>query len=455
MKLRRATTISGLASFLTLAGTTGAAAAVPHAQTDAPTLISPAAAGKIDHIFVIMQEKHTFDNYFGTFRGADGFPVNPSTLQVPNDPANPSGGTEAPFHLTKFRTTPFHYGVDVSRAALDGGKMDKFIKVQNVRNKPGKDVLGYYDGSDLPVYWQLARQYVLADRFFSSAQGGDVINHEYWVAGRAAGPAESIPSTGLNLVTIFDRLDSKNLAWKFYIRDYAPTVTYKNLPPGDPHDIQVERAPILAIPRFVEPSPSKNIVDESVLFRDLNSTTAPTVGYIVLGGSSESPPSDVANGQYAAAAVITAIMRSSAWAHSAIILTWDDWGGWYDHVVPPQIDSDGYGFRVPALIISPYAKRGYIYHELSDFTSILHLIELVNGLAPLATRDAKASDLLAAFDFNQAPRYPSPPYIAGVTDVLSGPSPARLELLYSLAALAALGFFFGGWHHRRGLRKIQ
>jgi len=140
----------------------------------------------------------------------------------------------------------------------------------------------------------------------------------------------------------------------------------------------------------------------------------------------------VTNGQDSVVSIITSIMRSPVWKDSAIVLSWDDWGGWYDHVAPPQVDADGYGFRVPMMIISPYAKPGFIFHETTDFTSILKFIERLYGLRPLTSRDAMANDLLDAFDFTHPARPPVPPVLGGVPDLKPrGPTPARLIQMYS------------------------
>jgi phospholipase C len=381
--------------------------APPRASTAAPLAVNTTAAAKIKHVFVLMQENHTFDNYFGTFPGADGVA---NACGVPTNPSDPASPVVSPFHLGQVRTPDLHHGEATSRAAFDNGKMDGFIKAQVTRKLPGQLALGYYDGRDLASYWALARQYVLADRFFSSAQGGSSINHQYWVAARSSGQADSIPPTGIDLLTIFDRLDAANVSWKFYVKNYTPALSYHNRLPNDPRDAQLAWVPLLTMPRFVDdPARMARLTDLADLYQDLVKGDAPAVSYIIQGGTSEHPPGHIVNGEIATVAIISAIMRSPLWESSAIILTWDDWGGWYDHVAPPQVDRDGYGFRVPALIISPYARRGLVFHETSDFTSILKFIERLHGLAPLTTRDEQANDLMHVFDFQQPARAPAVP----------------------------------------------
>jgi phospholipase C len=207
------------------------------------------------------------------------------------------------------------------------------------------------------------------------------------------------------VATIFDRLDAAHVSWMVYVRQHDPTLTYKNLKGNGPFVPEVVRVPLLDMPSFVDnPARLARIVERNRLFADLGANNAPQVAYIFPGGDSERPPANVAEGQSRVKGIIDAIMRSSAWSSSAIVLTWSDWGGYYDHFVPPQVDRDGYGFRVPAIVMSPYSKRGYVDHTVADFTSILKMIERLHGLPPLTARDANAADLSSAFDLVGPPR---------------------------------------------------
>jgi phospholipase C len=421
----------------------------PQVSHSGPVLINSQAAAKIKHVFVIMQENHTFDNYFGTFPGADGLSAG---LSVPVNPGATAGAVVEPYHLPNLRTQDLDHSEITARNAFNSGRMDGFVAAQQDRNLPGSLALGYYDSTDIPFYWDLAKEYVLADRFFSSAMGGSLANHQYWVAGMDSGKGESIPAEGIQLTTIFDRLQNAGFSWKFYVKNYDPSLNFRHIVPSNPRNSEIAWVPLLTIPSVVDdPSKMARIQDLGNLYHDLADGTAPSVSYIIQGGTSEHPPGHVGNGQNATVGIITAIMRSQEWKDSAIVLTWDDWGGWYDHVVPPQVDADGYGFRVPTLIISPYAKQGYILKETADFTSILKFIETLHGLAPLTSRDESATDLMAAFDFEQVPRVPSqpqPPADAGGFPLLAarGPSPVTLLGMYGvigglallLLALAAL-----------------
>jgi phospholipase C len=412
---------------------------VPGAQLShsGSVVINTQAGAQIKHVFVIMQENHTFDNYFGTFPGVDG--LSPG-LSMPVNPAVPAGNVVGPFHLQALRTQDLDHSSISAQIAFNHGQMNGFVAAQQDRNLPGPLALGYYDGTDLPFYWDLAKNYVLADRFFSSAMGGSLANHQYWVAGMDSGKGESIPPEGIQMTTIFDRLEAAGVSWKFYVKNYDPTLNFRHMDPSNPRDSQIAWVPLLTIPSFVDDaSKMAGIQDLGNLYNDLANGTAPSVSYIIQGGTSEHPPGHVGNGQNATVGIITAIMRSQEWKDSAIVLTWDDWGGWYDHVVPPQVDGDGYGFRVPALIISPYARKGYILDQTADFTSILKFIETLHGLAPLTTRDQAANDLMAAFDFNQVPTAPSQPAAGNLPALtIRGPSPVTLLEMYGAVGGFAL-----------------
>ena len=418
----------------------------------APLLIDSGAASRIKHVFVIVQENHTFDNYFGTFPGANGLPPG---ISLPVNPGVKGSSVVMPYHLPILRTQDLDHSVITARAAFNNGRMDGFVAAQQDRNLPGPLSLGYYDGSDLPYYWDLAQNYVLADRFFSSALGGSLANHQFLVAAKSSGTGESIPAQGIPMTTIFDRLQGAGVSWKFYVKNYDPTLSFRHPDPQNPRDSEIAWVPLLTIPAVVDdPAKMARIQDLANLYRDLAADNAPSVSYIIQGGTSEHPPGHVGNGQNATVGIISSIMRSPAWKDSAIFITWDDWGGWYDHVVPPQIDGQGYGFRVPALIISPYAKQGYILDETADFTSILKFIERLYGLAPLTTRDAAATDLMAAFDFQQAPRQPKQPPVGSFTPLAArGPSTVTLLRIYGLdgglALLLLVLAVSAGWKRRK------
>jgi phospholipase C len=408
------------------------------------------AAGKpIQHVVFLMQENHTFDNYFSAFPGAEPVPTlcMPNWIPTPSPTAKPSptttpvtspgasgspGASPSPaptsrsratvgpspsvtpvpsasacydrFHLSSHRTVDLNHGAAAALRSYDNGLMDGFSAAQEQYNLPLDLTMGYYDGSDIPLYYNLASDYVLADRFFSSAWGSSELNHMFSIAARPGGP---LPTTGYDFPTIFDRLQAAGVSWKFYVQNYDPSINFRNHDPVAAKSAQLIWAPLLDFSRFIDdPSLASHIVDMQQYYTDLNNGTLPAVTFLAPSGLSEHPPGDITVGQSFAVSTATSLMRSSAWSSSLFALTWDDWGGWYDHVPPPQVDADGYGFRVPAIIVSPYAKTGTIDHTTYDFTSVLRFIEDNWSVAPLTARDATANSIANALDLTQAPAAP-------------------------------------------------
>jgi len=360
----------------------------------------------IQHFLILMQENHSFDNYFGTYPGANGIPAG---TKMPVDPNNPAAGYVEPWHIGDATISDLSHSAAAYRDQYNKGKMDGFVSALNARNQDGKLAMGYYDDRDIPYYWNLADNYVLFDQLFSSASDGSFSNHMYWVAGISSVVPKGVQLSDAlaNTPTIFDRLQAAGVSWKFYVQNYDPTITYRDIGTSGNRASQVIWVPLLNIDRFIDdPILSSHIVDLSQYFIDLQNGTLPAVSYIVPSGASEHPPSSLMSGQRFVKNIIQELMRSTSWDSSAFILAYDDWGGWYDHVPPIQVDKFGYGPRVTALLISPYAKTAYIDHTVLDFTSMLKFIEQNWNIAPLAERDANANNILSAFDFNQSPRLP-------------------------------------------------
>ena len=441
-RLRQATPARRLIRSIAALAIAGLALA-PGARGAGP-LPSPKPTTPIEHVVVLMQENHTFDNYFGTYPGANG---PPPTTCMPRDPATPSAGCVAPYHLPSRRSVDLSHGTEVAAMALNGGKLDGFIAAQNRRNLPGDTAMGYYDGSDLPFYWNLASTSVLANRFFSSDVGGSKENHMFWVSGQAG--ARSVPADGYTFDTIFDRLQAAGVDWKFYVQNYDPSITFRNLT-GSPQDSQTTWVPLLNFDRFIkDPQLAGRIVDVSQYHDDLVNGTLPAVAFIAPSGASEHPPGDVAIGQVYGASQIVALMQSSSWASSLFVLTWDDWGGWFDHVPPPTVDANGYGMRVPALFVSPYAPPGRIDSTTYDFTSILRFIEDNWRLQPMTARDAAANSVGTALDFTSAPRPPILPGPVYPDDAQPNPR-ARVALLgiYGVVILVIPAAVWLVWRRR-------
>jgi phospholipase C len=353
----------------------------------------------IRHLVVLMQENHSFDNYFGTYPGADGVPAGTC---LPRSFQDAALSCARPAHADGRGVSGLGNDRALFANQFRGGKMDGFVAAyRDGRGLGGlPNPLHYYDARDLPYAWNLADQYVLFDRFFASARGGSVWNHLFAVSATPGNRnADELPQTGYpNTTTIFDRLQRAGIPWRFYVQDYDPTNTIDN--PSE-RTSQLNQVPLLAMPRFVR---SPRIVNMQRFYHDAQAGRLPAVSYIAPGHLSEHPPAKLIAGQTFVRTIVNELMRSPQWKSTAFVLTYDSWGGWYDHVAPPAVDRYGYGFRVPALLVSPYAKHGAIDHATLDFTSILRFIEDNWRLAPLAQRDANATSIASAFDFSAPPR---------------------------------------------------
>jgi len=375
--------------------------------TSIPAAATPPTTTPISNVIVLMQENHSFDNYFGTRAGVDGLPDGTCMPRVPGT-AEPC---VQPFHIGGKAIRDLAHTEAAFADQFRDGQLDGFVWAHDRAGADGAQAMGYYDDRDLPYYWNIADEYVLFDRFFTSAHGGSVRNHMYAITGQpgAVGPSEAVPTDGWgDIPTIFDRLEEKGISWKFYIQNYDPTITYRTRLSEDvetDRGAQVIWAPLLAYARYIDdPNLFSRIVDLDQYYEDVANGELPAVSFIRPSGNSEHPPGSVQAGQRLVRSLLNQLMRSSQWSSSAFLWSYDDWGGWYDHVNPPAVDAYGYGPRVPALLVSPYARRGFVDHETHDFTSILRLIQVNWGLAPLADRDAAAGPMLEAFDFTAGPR---------------------------------------------------
>ncbi len=308
-----------------------------------------------------------------------------------------------PFSLNETQTDAPADGSTVYEMSYNNRLMNGFLFAQHIHGKDPNLVLGYYDDEELPYYWQFASDFVLADNFFAPSMDTGLGVHQYLYTASSMDYQKNASFRGLidlNM-TIFDKLNEADLSWKVYVEDYDPTLNYTNSDTRKNRYVNL----LTAIPRFVDNrSLNSNIVDLVKYFQDLNSNNFPAVSYIVAPNSDESSPRDAKAGQEFVASLVLALMKSKHWEDSVFVLTYRESGGWYDHVKPPVLNGERYGFRVPTLIISPFAKEGYVDSTIYDSTSILKFIEYNYDLSPLSTRDAYANNLLNAFDFNQAPR---------------------------------------------------
>jgi phospholipase C len=404
--------------------------------------VSPAALGAtkpktpITHFVSLMQQNHSFDNYFGTYPDANGSPEN---VCMPINPMRPRAKCIKPFHIGDRVVPDLPQNEEVFRGQFRNGRMTGFIDgVRQATGRISPSVMGYYDDSDIPFYWNAADEYVLFDNFFASSHGGSVRNAMYWITGTPGNyTGQSIPPDGFGeLQTIFDRLEARNISWKVYIQNYDPGINFRSARRNE-RSSQINWMPLLGYNRYLDdPDLRRHLVDLNEYFDDLRSGTLPSVSYIVApsGGSSEQAPGTAVAGQRFVKKLMNALIRSSAWRSSAFMWTYDGWGGWYDHVRPPQVDRYGYGFRTPALLVSPYARRGFVDHGRFDFTSILKFIETNWSLQPLASRDRRARTFLGAFDFGAPPREAA--FVATERSVEKKPG-AKAAVIYLVYATAA------------------
>jgi phospholipase C len=392
--------------------------APPAAAQPSPKPVTP-----IEHFVVLMQAGHSFDNYFGTYPGADGLP--PDTCMKLNSGGQSLEDCVRPFHLENPLPDPLDHSESIQRRQLHEGKMDGFVDVFRRQGRDGTVAMGYYDDRDIPYYWNVADEYTLFDRFFSSARAGSRLNHFYWVAGVPTpnNGSERVPPEGYgDIPTIFDRLEAKGVSWKFYVENYDPTNNLRE-PSVDGQSSQRTKVPLLNYGRFVDdPRLFGKIVDLSEYDQDLANGTLPAVSYVVTSGASETAPARVQAGQRLVNKMTRQLIQSDYWSKSAFLLTYDGWGGWYDHVIPPTVDEHGYGFRVPALMISPYSQRGEVNHAELDYSAIVRFIQQNWSLEPLVQRPASGDGLMGAFDFTSPPRPAELLALDRVTADARGPS---------------------------------
>ena len=377
--------------------------------------IPPKGMQKIKHVIWIMQENRTFDNYFGTFPGADGIPPGTCLPKMPG-----SRECITPFHMPNLLPVcDLPHEWEDAHAVYDNGKMDAFVWVEGTSY-----TMAYLDDRDIPNYWQYAKHYTLCDRFFSSQMGESLTNHLYMVAAQSGSLIHGLDSVeqaeaiqdghddpgGFSFEAIVNLLDEGGVSWKYYVE--TTPLTGGEFPPDavgllghpDPKKFSLWN-PLPAFKKVREnPQRMARLVDLREYLSDLKQGTLPAVSFIVPAfDDSEHPPATAQEGMWYVTTLINLLMQSKYWDDSVVVLTWDDYGGFYDHVVPPEVDGYGLGPRVPALVISPYAKPGYISHNVYDFTSVLKFIEELHALPHLTARDARATGISDCFDFNQKP----------------------------------------------------
>jgi phospholipase C len=420
------------------------------------------AIDKIEHLVVIYLENHSFDNLYGEFPGANGLAnagskatqlsltgVPFTTLPMPSSPAFsvfPTNLPNAPFNIEQYVpanaiTPDLVHRYYQEQQQIDGGKMDKFAAVSDAKGL----VMGYYHTAHLPLATEAA-QNVLMDNFFHAAFGGSFLNHIYLISAQAptfpgapasivaqldaagnlikdgavtpdgyvvntsftvnnphpatANPATLVPNQ--TFPTIGDRLSEKKVSWAWY------SGGWNNALAGHADSLfQFHHQPFAFFANYADGTAAKaeHLRDESEFMTLARAGKLPAVSFVKpLGEVNEHPGyTNVLSGEQHVVDLLNALRASPKWKHTAVIVTYDEHGGFWDHVAPPKVDRWGPGSRVPALLISPLAKHGYVDHTQYDTASILALIEHRWGLQPLGTRDAAANDMSTAFGQGDEP----------------------------------------------------
>jgi len=433
-------------------------AIVPAAGGAVAAPAGAAATGihKIKHVVVIMQENRSFDTYFGTYPGADGIPManGVPTVCVP-DPA--TGGCDRPFHNPHDLTAGGPHGQASATADIAGGAMNGFVAqaeqakkgCQNALN-PGcagsgtPDVMGYLTGADIPNYWSYARNFVLQDHMFEPNASWSLPEHLFMVSGwsaKCSDPANpmscqsDINNPGLPTAAnptpyawtdLTSLLHAHGVSWGYYLdQGYEPDCADDGISCTlTPQKVTVPGIwnPLPGFGDVQQDGQAGNVQDISKFLAAAKAGNLPAVSWVVPNSrDSEHPPALVSVGQSYVTNLVNTVMSGPDWSSTAIFLSWDDWGGFYDHVVPPTVDANGYGLRVPGIVISPYARQGYVDHQTLSFDAYLKFIEddflgsaridpATDG-RPDSRPDVRENapqlgDLAADFNFSQAPRSP-------------------------------------------------
>lgn len=387
--------------------------------------VSPSAPGVIDasafetttpikHVVFLIKENRTFDNLFGTFPGANG--VTAGMDHRISRPLMPGTDGRVPGDI------PHCWGCAI--LAYDNGNMDGFDQ-----GPTGSWAYTQLVRDQLPNYWHWAQHNALFDDFFASAWGPSFPNHLFTIAAQSGGARDNPRRTGFfsntfgcdappeQLVEVYDSEGNvEKVAPCFDFRTEGDLLNQARIPWAYYAATERQRGYIWsaysAISRYREHPGhwASHMRPVDSVLHDIRSGMLPPVSWITPRFElSEHPEFSFCHGENWTTQVIDAIMGSPMWKDTAIFLTWDDYGGFYDHVPPPNVDLLGFGFRVPMIVISPYAVDGKVSHEQSEFSSVLRFIEDNWSLRPYLThRDRAATPMHSAFDFSQPPRPPDP-----------------------------------------------
>jgi len=418
--------VTFLAAAIVLAGCGGGSSGGSGSVPPAPTP-SAAAGAKIQHVIVMIQENRTVDNLFNGYPGADTVRQG-----MGQDPKHPGRQIVIPLRQAPLRSnlSPLndyqHFLID-----YDDGKMDGF-NVTPIEHNPGKYVYQYVNPADVRPYWDIAKQYVLDDHTFQTQGSGSFTAHQDLIAGGTLidpthalidnpsnqpwgcdapkGTVTSLITTNkefmpregpfpcVNYATLRDLLDAKGVGWKYYTPKIGQSFA---------GNIWNAFDAITAVRHG--PEWKTNIAQPADLLTDISAGHLPAVSWVCPEfDNSDHPGAPSDTGPSWIAQAVNAVGNSQYWDTTAIIVLWDDWGGFYDHVPPPQIDYQGLGMRVPMLIVSPYARQNVVDHKRYEFGSVVRFVEDRFGLGRLGTTDTRAASLDGDFDFHQSPRPFSP-----------------------------------------------
>jgi phospholipase C len=383
---------------------------------------------RIQHFVFIMQENRSFDSYFGTYPGATGLPDD---VCLPN----PNGGPcVAPYHDASAVNHGGPHDWPDGVADIDNGKMDGFLGaairaavkprldachstlVSCTQGTDPRDVMGWHDERDIPNYWNYAHLFVLQDHMFASVPSFTLPNRLFSLAGQSNGylsHGQTKPDN-FNYPEITQVLSRYGVDWKAYVTvgRQPNSIDGHVLSTGSPLEVKPDQ------PSYFNPLPSfpavknnpeqlRRLVDTAQFYEDAQTGHLPQVCWVIPSEPvSEHPPSSVRKGMAYVTGLVNAVMSGPDWSSTAIFVSYDEWGGFYDHVVPPRLDGETVGMRVPGLVISPFAKHGYIDHHVYTPMSWLKIVEERFALPSLTARDAASADMTDAFDFNQPPRRP-------------------------------------------------
>jgi phospholipase C len=378
----------------------------------------------IKHVVFVIKENRTFDNLFGRFPGANGVTVGSDQ------------GVERPLTRALDKLpADINHCYECGIQAWDEGKMDGFATV----SEPAR-LYAYtqYRPEQIPNLWHWAKEFVLGDNFFASAQGPSFPNHLYTIAATSGGTHEN-PTQDRALLEERHRKTGQFKAWGCdslegaYVEVTSSEGVTERVPPCFDFETEGDLLSEANVPwayysatqhqngylwsaydavrhvREHRQTWQSHIFPVDGLIRDIHDGRLPPVTWVTPRFAlSDHPEYSMCWGENWTTQVVNAVMRGPMWKDTAIFIVWDDYGGFYDHVPPPQVDGFGFGMRVPMLLISPYAKDGYVDHTLGEFSSILRFIEDNWGLTQLTHRDRDADNMTQGFDFSHPPRPPDP-----------------------------------------------